>query len=222
MSRIMVDSFRTSEIHKNQAGSEDKTLQYFKVMQKAENLMNQIDFDTEYIDSIVAENDQMVIKKDKIQARLDEMTRKEKETKDKPAKSIPKLQILLRKSTEMLSLSPRSNRFPQKRLNRTSSVLSPSKPINDEDDLFLMERSLQVETREKRPDSGFSDYQLYTPESSLPTKRLMKTFSLREINHDADRINLNELNDSIKVLKSQIKIHCDKSTDLRKTLTMLN
>lgn len=39
--------------------------------------MGKINFDTEYIDNIVAENDNMVIKKDKIQARLDEITKEQ-------------------------------------------------------------------------------------------------------------------------------------------------
>ena len=113
------------------------------MMKKAENLLSGIEFDTEYIDQVVSENEEM-LKLDLPNAMDDSLDYDDlpSENFDEKSDSISKIDILMRKSKELLSISPSSGTAP-KRLNQTHSVGCISNII--EDDLEVLENKLIAE-----------------------------------------------------------------------------
>ena len=116
---------------------------FVEMMKKAENLLGGIEFDTEYIDKVVSENEEL-LKLDMPGFMDDSIDYDDlpSENFDEKSDSISKIDILMRKSKELLSISPSSGTAP-KRLNQTHSVGQISNII--EDDLEMLESKLIAE-----------------------------------------------------------------------------
>lgn len=104
----------------NDQESLNSSSQVFEIINRAQGLVERINFDTEIIDQIVAENDELITKKIQIFEKLRLLDEEEKLIQEERRwKPIPKVDLLLRKSTEMLSISPQSG-FIKKTIHMSS------------------------------------------------------------------------------------------------------
>lgn len=102
---------------------------FLDMMNKAENLLSRLDFDTEFIDSVVGDNDEVIKKRNLIMKGISNPKPTFSKTTRVDAhrsRRNDRIEALLERSTEMLSISPKSG---FKKLN--GSTLSRADPVRN-------------------------------------------------------------------------------------------